>query len=51
MENTKKTAGQPEGKQPTARELTRQMIEAAKLKNGGTLGGNGNVDRRKFRRL
>ena len=46
---------QPEQKQPekplTARELTRRMIEAAKAKNGGKLGGKGDVDKRKFRRL
>jgi hypothetical protein len=37
--------------QPTAKETTRQMIAAAKAKNGGKLGGEGNVDRREFRRL
>ena len=46
---------QPEQKQPekplTARELTRRMIEAAKAKNGGKLGGKGDVDKRRFRRL
>ena len=43
---------QPENeKPPTARELTRRMIEAAKARNGGKLGGKGDVDKRKFRRL
>jgi hypothetical protein len=37
--------------QPTAKETTRQMIAAAKAKHGGKPGGEGNVDRRKFRRL
>jgi hypothetical protein len=37
--------------QPTAKETTRRMIETAKAKNGGKLGGEGDVDRRKFRRL
>jgi hypothetical protein len=36
---------------PTAKEITRQMIAAAKSKHGGELGGEGAVDRRKFRRL
>jgi len=27
------------------------MIDAAKAKNGGKLGGKGGVDKRKFRRL
>jgi hypothetical protein len=35
----------------TAKESTRQMIAAAKAKNSGKLGGEGYVDRRKFRRL
>lgn len=51
MANTEKTNSQPEQKQPTARELTRRMIESAKAKNGGKLGGKGDYDRRKFRRL
>ena len=33
----------------TAKEITRQMIAAAQTKNGGKLGGEGYVDRRKFR--
>jgi hypothetical protein len=37
--------------QPAAKETTRQLIAAAKAKNGGKLGGEGQVDRRKFRRL
>jgi len=37
--------------QPTAKDVTRRMIETAKAKNGGKLGGEGDVDRRKFRRL
>jgi len=42
----------PEAEKPvSARELTRRMIDAAKAKNGGKLGGKGGVDKRKFRRL
>ena len=37
--------------EPTAKERTRQMIAAAKAKHGGKLGGEGDVDQRKFRRL
>jgi hypothetical protein len=37
--------------QPTAKDVTQRMIETAKAKNGGKLGGKGDVDRRKFRRL
>jgi hypothetical protein len=36
--------------QPTAKEITQRMIETAKAKNGGKLGGESDVDRRKFRR-
>ena len=40
-----------EQKQPTYKEVTRRMIEAAKAKNNGKLGGGGEYDKRKFRRL
>jgi hypothetical protein len=48
---TKTEAAQAEQKPLTDRELCRQMIERAAAKNGGKLGGKGNYDARKFRRL